>query len=81
MGLRDGQLANVSNIKENSKDLLFLVLMLQTPSALPSVDAAVINTFVQKQALISKKLSMLKKKDNNSKQQTTIAAKKDWGKI
>ena len=80
---KDGQLANVSNIKENPKDLKISELdASQTPSALPSVDAAVINnTSFVKQALISKKLSMLKRKNNNSKQwYNLIAAKKDWEK-
>ena len=70
---KDGQLANVSNIKENPKDLKISELdASQTPSALPSVDAAVINnTSFVKQALISKKLSMLKRKTTTQNNGTT----------
>jgi len=80
---KDGQLANVSNIKENSKDLKISELdASQTPSALPSVDAAVINnTFVREAGVDFKKAIYVEKKDNNSKQwYNLIAAKKDWEK-
>lgn len=80
---KDGQLANVSNIKENSKDLKISELdASQTPSALPSVDAAVINnTFVREAGVDFKKAIYVEKKDNNSKQwYNVIAAKKDWEK-
>ena len=52
----------------------------QTPSALPSVDAAVINnTFVREAGVDFKKAIYVEKKDNNSKQwYNVIAAKKDW---
>ena len=61
---KDGQLANVSNIKENPKDLKISELdASQTPSALPSVDAAVINnTFVREAGVDFKKRSMLKER-------------------
>ena len=54
----------------------------QTPSALPSVDAAVINnTFVREAGVDFKKAIYVEKKDNNSKQwYNLIAAKKDWEK-
>ena len=54
----------------------------QTPSALPSVDAAVINnTFVREAGVDFKKAIYVEKKDNNSKQwYNVIAAKKDWEK-
>ena len=77
---KDGQLANVSNIKENPKDLKISELdASQTPSALPSVDAAVINnTFVREAGVDFKKAIYVEKKDNNSKQwYNVIAAKKD----
>ena len=80
---KDGQLANVSNIKENPKDLKISELdASQTPSALPSVDAAVINnTFVREAGVDFKKAIYVEKKDNNSKQwYNLIAAKKDWEK-
>ena len=80
---KDGQLANVSNIKENPKDLKISELdASQTPSALPSVDAAVINnTFVREAGVDFKKAIYVEKKDNNSKQwYNVIAAKKDWEK-
>lgn len=80
---KDGQLANVSNIKENSKGLKISELdASQTPSALPSVDAAVINnTFVREAGVDFKKAIYVEKKDNNSKQwYNLIAAKKDWEK-
>ena len=80
---KDGQLANVSNIKENPKDLKISELdASQTPSALPSVDAAVINnTFVREEGVDFKKAIYVEKKDNNSKQwYNLIAAKKDWEK-
>lgn len=80
---KDGQLANVSNIKENLKDLKISELdASQTPSALPSVDAAVINnTFVREAGVDFKKAIYVEKKDNNSKQwYNVIAAKKDWEK-
>ena len=80
---KDGELANVSNIKENSKDLKISELdASQTPSALPSVDAAVINnTFVREAGVDFKKAIYVEKKDNNSKQwYNLIAAKKDWEK-
>ena len=80
---KDGQLANVSNIKENSKDLKISELdASQTPSALPSVDAAVINnTFVREAGVDFKKAIYVEKQDNNSKQwYNLIAAKKDWEK-
>ena len=76
---KDGQLANVSNIKENPKDLKISELdASQTPSALPSVDAAVINnTFVREAGVDFKKAIYVEKKDNNSKQwYNLIAAKK-----
>ena len=78
-----GELANVSNIKENPKDLKISELdASQTPSALPSVDAAVINnTFVREAGVDFKKAIYVEKKDNNSKQwYNLIAAKKDWEK-
>ena len=77
---KDGQLANVSNIKENSKDLKISELdASQTPSALPSVDAAVINNTVVREAGVDfKKAIYVEKKDNNSKQwYNLIAANKD----
>lgn len=80
---KDGALANVSNIKENPKDLKISELdASQTPSALPSVDAAVINnTFVREAGVDFKKAIYVEKKDNNSKQwYNLIAAKKDWEK-
>ena len=80
---KDGELANVSNIKENPKDLKISELdASQTPSALPSVDAAVINnTFVREAGVDFKKAIYVEKKDNNSKQwYNLIAAKKDWEK-
>ena len=80
---KDGELANVSNIKENPKDLKISELdASQTPSALPSVDAAVINnTFVREAGVDLKKAIYVEKKDNNSKQwYNLIAAKKDWEK-
>lgn len=80
---KDGELANVSNIKENPKDLKISELdASQTPSALPSVDAAVINnTFVREAGVDFKKAIYVEKQDNNSKQwYNLIAAKKDWEK-
>jgi len=79
---KDGQLANVSNIKENPKDLKISELdASQTPSALPSVDAAVINNTFVREAGVFKKAIYVEKKDNNSKQwYNLIAAKKDWEK-
>ena len=80
---KDGQLANVSNIKENSKDLKISELdASQTPSALPSVDAAVINNTFVREAGIDYKSALYKEKtDENSKLwYNLIAAKKDWEK-
>ena len=77
---KDGELANVSNIKENPKDLKISELdASQTPSALPSVDAVVINnTFVREAGVDFKKAIYVEKQDNNSKQwYNLIAAKKD----
>ena len=72
-----------TSIKENPKDLKISELdASQTPSALPSVDAAVINnTFVREAGVDFKKAIYVEKKDNNSKQwYNVIAAKKDWEK-
>ena len=67
---KDGELATISNIKDNQKNLTISELdASQTASSLPSVDAAI----------DYKKALFVEKANSNSKQwYNLIAAKKDW---
>ncbi len=70
----------MSKYQENSKIWRSLNWMSKTPSALPSVDAAVINnTLFVKQALICK-LSMLKRQQLKTMGTTWSLLRKDWEK-
>ena len=78
---KDGELATISNIKDNPKNLTISELdASQTASSLPSVDAAIINnTFVREAGIDYKKALFVEKANSNSKQwYNLIAAKKDW---
>ena len=78
---KDGELATISNIKDNPKNLTISELdASQTSSSLPSVDAAIINnTFVREAGIDYKKALFVEKANSNSKQwYNLIAAKKDW---
>lgn len=78
---KDGELATISNIKDNPKNLTISELdASQTASSLPSVDAAIINnTFVREAGIDYKKALFVEKANSNSKQwYNLIAANKDW---
>ena len=78
---KDGELATISNIKDNPKNLTISELdASQTASSLPSVDAAIINnTFVREAGIDYKKALFVEKANSNSKQwYNLIATKKDW---
>ena len=78
---KDGELATISNIKDNPKNLTISELdASQTASSLPSVDAAIINnTFVREAGIDYQKALFVEKANSNSKQwYNLIAAKKDW---
>lgn len=78
---KDGELATISNIKDNPKNLTISELdASQTASSLPSVDAAIINnTFVREAGIDYKKALFVEKANSNSKQwYNLIVAKKDW---
>lgn len=78
---KDGELATISNIKDNPKNLTISELdASQTASSLPSVDAAIINnTFVREAGIDYKKGLFVEKANSNSKQwYNLIATKKDW---
>ena len=78
---KDGELATISNIKDNPKNLTISELdASQTASSLPAVDAAIINnTFVREAGIDYKKALFVEKANSNSKQwYNLIAAKKDW---
>ena len=78
---KDGELATISSIKDNPKNLTISELdASQTASSLPSVDAAIINnTFVREAGIDYKKALFVEKANSNSKQwYNLIATKKDW---
>ena len=84
---KDGELATISNIKDNPKNLTISELdASQTASSLPSVDAAIINnTFVREAGIDYKKALFVEKANSNSKQWYNLIAAKDvykrqqWG--